>query len=135
MEKPVTHWMFAPLRKYATFGGRAQRAEYWWFWLFSVVVVAVLAFVDLVAVGGGSAMNDLFGLGLFSSLAGAALALPSLAVQVRRLHDQDKSGWFILLGLIPLVGGLILFWLNIQRGTPGPNRFGDDPLDQPKFFT
>lgn len=55
--------------------------------------------------------------------------IPGLAVQVRRFHDQDKSGWFILLGFIPYIGGLILFVFMCLEGTRGPNRFGPDPKD------
>lgn len=133
MEKPVTEWMLTPLRKYATFGGRAPRAEYWWFWLFSVLVVSGLSIADVLIFGTESFMRG--NLGLFGGLGALALALPSFAVQVRRLHDRDKSGWFILIGLIPLLGGLILFWFNIQRGTKGTNTYGEDPLDQNPFFT
>lgn len=134
MEKPVTQWMLAPLRKYATFGGRAPRAEYWWFWLFSLCTIAGLAVVDVLFFGLDT-LAGIGGLGPFSSLAAIAFLLPSLAVQVRRLHDRDKSGWFILIGIIPLLGGLILFWFNLQRGTQGTNSYGEDPLDQPQFFT
>lgn len=133
MEKPVTEWMLTPLRKYATFGGRAPRAEYWSFWLFSVLVVSGLSIADVLIFGTESFMRG--NLGLFGGLGALALALPSFAVQVRRLHDRDKSGWFILVGLIPLLGGLILFWFNIQRGTKGTNTYGEDPLDQNPFFT
>jgi uncharacterized membrane protein YhaH (DUF805 family) len=55
--------------------------------------------------------------------------IPSLAVQVRRFHDQDKSGWFILLNFVPYVGGLIVFVFMCLEGTRGPNRFGADPKD------
>lgn len=133
MEKPVTEWMLTPLRKYATFGGRAPRAEYWWFWLFSGLVIGGLTLADAMVFGADSFMGAR--LKLLSGLGGLALMLPNVAVQVRRLHDQDKSGWLILVGIIPVIGFLILFWFNIQRGTKGTNRFGEDPLDQNPFFT
>ena len=121
-----------PLRRYADFNGRSRRKEYWMFYLLSVLLV--LPPYMLLGIFGG---ND-HGAGLMfapiaivSGLAlavvGLALFIPSLAVQVRRLHDQDKSGWFMLLALIPAVGGLILLVLNCLEGTRGPNRYGPDP--------
>jgi uncharacterized membrane protein YhaH (DUF805 family) len=126
--------MFMPLRKYATFGGRASRAEYWWFWLFSIVVVSIGLAIDVLVLG-SDAITSSRGLGLVSGIATLVLALPSLAVQVRRLHDQEKSGWFILLNLIPLIGGLIILWFNIRRGTPGTNIYGEDPIETRQLFT
>jgi uncharacterized membrane protein YhaH (DUF805 family) len=67
-------------------------------------------------------------LSVFTTLGSLGMFLPSLSVAVRRLHDTNRSGWLILLGLIPLVGGIILLVFACQRGTIGPNRFGDDPL-------
>ncbi|WP_416907318.1 MAG: DUF805 domain-containing protein [Polymorphobacter sp.] len=133
MNQPITHWMFAPLRKFATFGGRAPRAEFWWFWLFSVLLIGAATVVDFALIGAEALAA--FGVGPLGGLAALALMLPSLAVQVRRLHDQEKSGWFILIGLIPFIGGLILFWFNLQRGTPGTNIYGEDPLETRQFFT
>lgn len=112
--------------KYVTFSGRASRSEFWWFILFIVIGNFVLGIVDLSLFGrsaGGDSISILGG--LFS----LAVFLPSIAVGVRRLHDVDKSGWWYLLALIPLVGGLILIvFFFIHRGTPGANRFGEDPL-------
>jgi uncharacterized membrane protein YhaH (DUF805 family) len=92
--------------KYADFNGRASRPEYWWFVLFSFIVsilTMALPFVSLIAA--------------------LALFLPSLAAAVRRLHDIDKSGWWLLLVLVPLAGLVIIYFL-CQRGTQGQNRFG-----------
>ncbi|GAA4671352.1 DUF805 domain-containing protein [Phytohabitans rumicis] len=116
------------LSKYVEFGGRARRAEYWWFVLFSVLLGIVTSILD-VALGTdfeGSFMSS----GLFSLIANLALLLPSLAVAVRRLHDIDRSGWWILIGLIPLVGVIVLLVFSLQDGTPGPNRFGPSPKHQ-----
>ena len=113
------------LSQYAEFGGRARRAEYWWFILFSVLVGIVTSILDVVLstdFEGGLASN-----GLFNLLANLALLLPSLAVAVRRLHDTDRSGWWILIGLIPLIGLIVLLVFFVQDGTPGPNRFGPSP--------
>ncbi len=108
-------------RNYVGFSGRAARSEYWYWVLFAVLVGAVVKIIDF-------AMGFHAGLGVFSAIAGLALILPDLAVGVRRLHDRDKSGWFLLLCLIPLIGAIILLVWFCQRGTAGTNRFGPDPL-------
>ena len=106
------------LANYANFNGRARRSEYWWF--FVVVNVLIGA---LVAVGGAIA-PPLAGIG---GLLGLAFLLPAWAVTVRRLHDTDRSGWWILLGLVPF-GGLVLLVFFALPGTSGPNQFGSEPL-------
>jgi uncharacterized membrane protein YhaH (DUF805 family) len=113
------------LSQYAGFGGRARRAEYWWFALFSVIVGIATSILD-VALGTdfeGSFTSN----GMFSLVANLALLVPSLAVGVRRLHDTDRSGWWILIGLIPLIGAIVLLVFFVQDGTPGQNRFGPSP--------
>jgi uncharacterized membrane protein YhaH (DUF805 family) len=95
------------------FGGRAVRSEYWFFILFQFLVVVALSIVDLVV-----------GTGVLSSIASLALLLPTLAVGARRLHDTDKSGWWLLIGLIPLIGAIVLIVFFCQEGTPGANRYG-----------
>jgi uncharacterized membrane protein YhaH (DUF805 family) len=106
------------LSKYAVFQGRARRAEYWFFFLFYFLISIPLTIIDMA----------LLGAQILSSILALALIIPSLAVTVRRLHDLDKSGWFILIGLIPLIGTIILIVWFCTAGTPGPNRFGEDPL-------
>ena len=112
----------ACLTKYANFQGRARRSEYWYFVLaycLLLLVVAVIAFI----LGGGRIILPVMGLvflGIF---------LPSLAAQVRRLHDTNASGWWILLAFIPYVGGVIMLVWFCLPGTKGENRFGPDPLD------
>ncbi|MDR7335280.1 DUF805 domain-containing protein [Roseateles asaccharophilus] len=89
--------------KYVDFSGRASRSEYWWFFLFLVIIyVAGALFSDFI--------YYLLVLGTF---------LPSLAVAVRRLHDTDRSGWWLLIGFIPLIGGIILIVLLAQEGKGG----------------
>lgn len=122
--------MFAPLRKYADFNGRARRKEYWLFQLL-ILLTYIVVFVLAGILGGfssgeGSNPGGIIGGGLLMIL-GFGIILPSLAVTVRRLHDTEKSGWMILIGLIPLVGGLIVFVFTVMPGTQGPNRFGADP--------
>jgi uncharacterized membrane protein YhaH (DUF805 family) len=113
------------LSKYVEFGGRARRAEYWWFVLFSVLVGIVTSILDIAL--GTDFEGSVTSSGLFSLIANLALFLPSLAVAVRRLHDLDRSGWWILIGLIPLIGVIVLLVFFVQDGTPGPNRFGPSP--------
>jgi uncharacterized membrane protein YhaH (DUF805 family) len=104
-------------RKYAVFKGRARRPEYWWWTLFNLLLSVALALADWAIAG----VN---GPEVLSNLANLALFLPSLAVGVRRLHDTDRSGWWILLWLIPLIGWIIIIVFLCQRGTEGANRFG-----------
>jgi uncharacterized membrane protein YhaH (DUF805 family) len=107
--------------KYATFKGRARRPEYWWWILFYYLVLIGLSILDAVMISLGVP-------GFFGILGILALFLPTLAVAVRRLHDTDRSGWMLLLALIPLVGSIILIVFLCQRGTDGPNRFGVDEM-------
>lgn len=117
-------WMTLPLKRYADFSGRSRRKEYWMYTLLIVIVAVVVGIVE--GITGLSGM--VFGVyGPLTVVLLLATFLPSVAVGVRRLHDTDKSGWFMLLGLIPFVGGLILLVLFCLDGTRGPNRFGEDP--------
>ena len=115
----------AGFANYVNFSGRAVRSEYWYWTLFTIVGGIVASIVDKVAFGAGP-MNG--GLGPFDALFNLAVLLPSIAVSVRRLHDLDKSGWWLLLFFIPLVGAIVLIVWFCRRGTPGPNRFGDAPV-------
>ncbi|GAB5480984.1 MAG: DUF805 domain-containing protein [Parasphingorhabdus sp.] len=128
----MMEWMLMPLKRYADFSGRSRRKEYWMFALLQVIIIVGLAIIGGVLGSftpdpagsmstGGTLMIALFG------LYALAIFIPSLAVQVRRFHDQDKSGWFVLLGFIPYVGGLIVLVFMCLDGTKGKNRFGDDP--------
>lgn len=125
-------WMIMPLKRYADFQGRSRRKEYWMFVLFQVLVMVPLA---LVAVLFGSSAEDggdpfgAIGLLLLGLVYLAVFLIPGISVQVRRFHDQDKTGWLVLLGFIPYIGGLILLVFMCLDGTRGPNRFGPDPKD------
>lgn len=110
------------LKKYATFSGRARRKEYWMFILVYVVIIFITATLDGIMGGGNPNATPVITL-----LASLALLLPNLAVLVRRLHDTDRSGWWILISLIPVIGGLVLFVFTCLEGTSGDNRFGEDP--------
>src|SRR4051812_46512456 len=95
-------------RKYAEFKGRASRSEFWWFMLFTFLAQAA-----------GSVISDKLG-----ALIGLALLLPILAVGWRRAHDIDKSGWWQLISLIPIIGWIIVIYWFAQVGSAQPNRFG-----------
>jgi uncharacterized membrane protein YhaH (DUF805 family) len=117
----------AVLSNYATFSGRAERSEFWW-WTLAVIVATLLAqLVDAAILGPFVVFGADPGSGPVSAVLGLGLLLPNLAVAVRRLHDTGRSGWWILLVLIPLVGLLVLVWFYIQPGTAGDNRFGPPP--------
>jgi uncharacterized membrane protein YhaH (DUF805 family) len=119
--------MFQPLRKYADFNGRARRAEYWLFALLMILISIPFSIIAEIVEATGEMDPATAGLFLVFGLAMVGLLIPSLAVTVRRLHDSNRSGWWALIGLIPLIGGLVLFVFAILDGTPGPNRFGADP--------
>lgn len=114
-------WYLAVLRKYATFGGRAHRTEFWFFTLWSLVVSLVLLVIEL-ALGLG---NEYFG--PLTSLYSVAVFVPSLAVGARRLHDIGRSGWWQLLMLIPILGAIVLIVWWARKGEPQRNAHGPDP--------
>ena len=111
------------MRKYAVFSGRSTRSEYWYFVLFLVLIQIGLMIVDTLL----GTFNSAAGIGLLSGIFSLATFIPCLAVSVRRLHDTDRSGWWLLLGLIPVIGGLVLLVFFVQDSQPGTNRFGPNP--------
>ena len=120
-------WALMPLRRYTDFSGRSRRKEYWSF-LLGVVVVTILLTIIEGAVGLSGMIAGAYG--PLTALFFLGIIVPSIAVQVRRFHDQDKSGWWVLIGLVPLLGGLIVLVFMFLEGTRGPNRFGPDPKDE-----
>lgn len=96
------------LTKYVDFDGRASRSEFWWFFLFQFLVVVILSVL----------------LSILGTIASLALLLPGLGASVRRLHDIGKSGWWILIGLIPLIGWLIALYWAVQPSQPESNNWG-----------
>ena len=106
------------LARYADFAGRSRRAEYWYFNLF-----VILAYI---AIGMLSGVAPKFA-ALVAILAVFGLLIPSIAVNVRRLHDVDRSGWWIWIGIVPLLGAVLLLIWHCTPGTSGSNRFGSDP--------
>jgi uncharacterized membrane protein YhaH (DUF805 family) len=99
------------LQKYADFSGRARRSEYWWFFLFQILVIGVLSIV----------------LSILGTLVSLALLIPAIAVGARRLHDVGRSGWWMLIGFIPLIGLLVLLYWGTQEGEAEANAWGAPP--------
>lgn len=122
------HWYLTVLRKYATLDGRARRMEYWMFTLLDTLF-AILIFVIGTMVGSMmSGPGELSFLGYWLVLAYMFLLLmPKLSVTVRRLHDTGRSALWLLVGLLPLVGSLIILVLMALEGEPGENEFGPNP--------
>jgi uncharacterized membrane protein YhaH (DUF805 family) len=120
------NWYFEVLRKYTVFEGRARRAEYWWFVLFNIVISAAIGIVDTVL---HLRVNDA---GLLGSLYSLAVLIPSIAVAIRRLHDTNRSGWWLFLVFVPLIGGIVVIVWLATEGTPGPNQYGPDPKLEPE---
>jgi len=114
-------WFLMALKRYAEFSGRSQRSEYWFFILFYVLIAIALVFVD-VGIGAST------GYGLLSGIFALGMFIPSLAVTIRRLHDTDRSGWWILIGFIPLIGTIVMLVFMVLDST-GPNRFGPNPKE------
>jgi len=168
-------WMLLPLKRYAQFSGRARRKEYWMYILFIVIVSIVLSILDrMLGLGGGSSITPTsadsanaasasLGAGMHIGVLGGIFTLatfiPTLAVAIRRLHDGDRSGWWVLIGygpyivgfalmvfgllggqlgllatggmimMIGFIGFLVLLVFMCLPGTSGPNKYGPDPLD------
>ena len=119
------NWYLQVLKKYAEFSGRARRKEYWMFTLFNFIFLIVAFILDNIL---GTAIEDV-GYGLFYFLYALAVLIPGLAVSVRRLHDVGKSGWMILISLIPIIGWIWLFVLYDTDSNPGENEYGANPKD------
>ncbi len=124
MQMPFAVAVQKCLSNYVTFSGRAQRSEYWWFVLFVILVCVAAAILDNLL---GITFTD-DGDGPIQVVVGLAVALPTLSVAVRRLHDQDRSGWWWWINIVPVIGPIAFVVMMCLRGTEGPNRFGLDPL-------
>ena len=116
-------WFLAALEKYATFAGRARRREYWFFFLFYLLIYFALSILDSLF----GAFDHKQGVGLLSGVFALGMLIPSLAVGVRRLHDVGRSGWWLLISLVPLVGLLVLLAFALKDGDRGPNAYGPSP--------
>jgi uncharacterized membrane protein YhaH (DUF805 family) len=133
------NWYVEVLKKYAVFAGRARRKEYWMFTLFNLIIGFAIGFVQgMMGIGGGS---YLAWPALVYTL---AVLIPGIAVSVRRLHDTNRSGWWLFIACVPFIGAVALLWFMVQEGTPGDNQYGPNPKspvgpqvyqDQPRVAT
>jgi uncharacterized membrane protein YhaH (DUF805 family) len=115
-------WFVEALKKYAVF---SERSEYWYFFLFYGLISIVLGIADGLA----GSYNRQAGMGVLSGIFSIGMLLPSLGVAVRRLHDVDRSGWWLLIALVPIVGAIVLLVFSVRDSQPGSNRFGANPKE------
>lgn len=115
-------WYLVALKKYAVFSGRSRRKEYWMYALVNILIFVALAVLAAILGGKGSAL----GVGLYGLYA-LFTFIPSFAITVRRLHDTNHTGWWILISIIPLLGAIVLLIYVCQEGTSGNNNYGPDP--------
>jgi len=116
------NWYIEVLKKYAVFSGRARRKEYWMFTLFSTIIALVLGFIEGI-VGIAPETNQSILVGIYT----LAVLIPSIAVSVRRLHDTGRSGWWVLIGLVPIIGVIVLIVFMVQDSNSGENLYGPNP--------
>ena len=112
-------WYVKVLKQYADFSGRARRKEYWMFVLFNILIAVGIAIVEAVLLG--------LTMGVLSMIYALAVLLPGLAVTVRRLHDTGRSGWWVLISLIPFIGVIVLLVFMATDGEQGTNQWGPNP--------
>jgi len=110
------NWYLGVLKKYAEFSGRARRKEFWMFALFNIIIAVVLGIVD-----------GFIGMPILGGLYSLAVLLPGIAVGARRLHDIGKSGWWLLIGFVPLIGFIVLIIFFVMDSNPGDNQYGPNP--------
>ncbi len=117
-------YMMIPLKKYADLSGRARRMEFWMFVVLNVGVSVVASILDRLT-GMAGMIATVYG--PLQVIAMLALLIPGIAVAVRRMHDQDKSGWWLLIALVPIIGAIALLVFYFIEGTKGDNQYGPDP--------
>ena len=118
------HHYINALKKYAVFSGRARRKEYWYFVLFYVLLMILFGIGDVIL----GTVHVESNTGLLSSLFILSMLVPTMAVAVRRLHDTEHSGWWILINLIPLIGLLVFTYFMVSGSDDGENQYGPSPL-------
>ncbi len=117
------NWYIEVLKKYAVFSGRARRKEYWFFVLFNFIITVVLVVID----GTVGTFDPTTGVGMLTVLYSLFVLIPTLAVTVRRLHDTGRTGWWLLIGLVPLIGGIVILVFMLLDSNSGGNEYGPDP--------
>jgi len=118
------NWYLEVLKKYAVFSGRARRKEYWMFFLFNIIIGLVLGLIEgIVGIAPESDQS------ILANLYSLAVLIPGIAVSVRRLHDTDRIGWWLLIGLVPLIGAIVLLVFMVQDSKPGQNQYGENPKE------
>ncbi|GAB2641002.1 DUF805 domain-containing protein [Kribbella swartbergensis] len=123
-------WYIDVLKKYAVFSGRARRKEYWMFVLFNVIISIILGIIDRII---GTDFGNNSGNGWLSTIYSLAVLVPSIAVGIRRMHDTNRSGWWVLINLVPCIGWIWFIVLAAQEGTAGDNQHGPDPKAAERF--
>ena len=118
------NWYLEAWKNYVNFQGRARRKAYWMFILFNLIALVVLSFIESAI--GLSGQN---GYGILTGLYTLAIILPLIALAVRRLHDTGRSGWWILIGLVPLIGPIVLIVFYVTDSQPGTNEYGPNPKE------
>ncbi len=117
------NWYLEVLKNYAVFGGRARRKEYWYFTLFNFLAFFALTIIDRVI----GSFNSEAGIGLLAGIYSLAILIPAIAVSVRRLHDTNRSGWWLLIELIPVIGAIVLLIFLVQDSQQSENQYGLNP--------
>lgn len=124
------NWFLKVLKQYADFNGRARRKELWIYILILIIIFLIAAMLDNILGTTFKIAGQSAGYGIFYLLVGLATLLPSIAVEVRRLHDINKSGWYLLIGFIPLIGAIILLIWFVKDGDKGVNQYGAEPKNE-----
>ncbi len=117
------NWYLEALKKYAVFDGRASRKEYWFFVLFNVLISMALAFIDRLT----GNIDPETGIGILGGLYAIGVMIPGMAVSVRRLHDTDRSGWWLLITFVPVIGAIVFFYFMVLDSSLESNEYGPSP--------
>jgi len=118
------NWYLDAWKNYVNFQGRARRKAYWMFVLFNIIALIILGVIE-----GALGLSGQSGYGILTGIYSLAMILPLIALAVRRLHDTGRSGWWILIGLVPLVGPIILIVFYVIDSQPGTNQYGPNPKE------
>jgi uncharacterized membrane protein YhaH (DUF805 family) len=120
------NWYLDAWKNYVNFQGRARRKAYWMFVLFNLIALVILSLIE-----GALGLSGQNGYGILTGLYSLAIILPLIALAVRRLHDTGRSGWWILIGLVPLIGPIVLIVFYVTDSQPGTNEYGPNPKESP----